>query len=74
MPEEPGARRGRGQAGRPDPALAVADRGDTERAEDVARLLRVALPRILVDDDDDRPARAPMLALARAGIAALGLY
>ena len=34
MPEEPGARRGRGQAGRPDPALAVADRGDTEGAAD----------------------------------------
>ena len=36
----------------------------SERAEDSARLLRVALPRLLVDDDD-RTARAPLLAFAR---------
>ena len=35
-----------------------------ERAEDSARLLRVALPRLLVDDDD-RTAQAPLLAFAR---------
>lgn len=37
-----------------------------ERAEDVARVLRVALPRFSVDDDEDRPAQAPLLALAVA--------
>jgi len=37
----------------------------SERAEDSARLLRVALPRLLVDDDDDRTAQAPLLAFAR---------
>ena len=36
----------------------------SERAEDSARLLRVALPRLLVDDDD-RTAQAPLLAFAR---------
>jgi uncharacterized circularly permuted ATP-grasp superfamily protein/uncharacterized alpha-E superfamily protein len=37
----------------------------SERAEDAARLLRVALPRFSVDEDEDRPAQAPLLALAR---------
>ncbi|MEI7444591.1 MAG: circularly permuted type 2 ATP-grasp protein [Burkholderiales bacterium] len=37
-----------------------------ERAEDAARLLRVALPRFSVDEDVDRPAQAPLLALGRA--------
>jgi uncharacterized circularly permuted ATP-grasp superfamily protein/uncharacterized alpha-E superfamily protein len=37
----------------------------TERAEVSARLLRVALPRFLVDADEDRAAQAPLLALAR---------
>ena len=36
----------------------------SERAEAVARLLRVALPRFSVDEVDDRAARAPLLALA----------
>ncbi len=38
----------------------------SERAEDAARLLRVALPRFAVDEETDRPAHAPILALARA--------
>jgi uncharacterized circularly permuted ATP-grasp superfamily protein/uncharacterized alpha-E superfamily protein len=38
----------------------------SERAEDSARLLRVALPRFSVDDDVDRAAQAPLLALGRA--------
>lgn len=37
-----------------------------ERAETIARMLRMALPRLSVDADDDRPARAPLLALATA--------
>ncbi len=37
-----------------------------ERAEDAARLLRVALPRFSVDADEDRPAQRPLLALAQA--------
>lgn len=44
-----------------------------ERAEDAARLLRVALPRFSVDDDEDRPAQRPLLALAQAlGVVADG--
>jgi uncharacterized circularly permuted ATP-grasp superfamily protein/uncharacterized alpha-E superfamily protein len=38
----------------------------SERAEDAARLLRVALPRFSDDEESDRPARGPVLALARA--------
>lgn len=37
-----------------------------ERAEALVRLLRMALPRLSVDEDDDRSARAPLLALATA--------
>jgi uncharacterized circularly permuted ATP-grasp superfamily protein/uncharacterized alpha-E superfamily protein len=37
-----------------------------ERAEDAARLLRVALPRFSVDDEEDRPAQRPLLAFAQA--------
>lgn len=44
-----------------------------ERAEDAARLLRVALPRVSVDADEDGAAQRPLLALARAlGIVAPG--
>jgi uncharacterized circularly permuted ATP-grasp superfamily protein/uncharacterized alpha-E superfamily protein len=39
----------------------------TERAEAVTRLLRVALPRLCVDGDEDRAARVPLLALVRGG-------
>ena len=38
----------------------------SERTEDAARVLRVALPRFSVDDDEDRPAQAALIALARA--------
>ena len=38
----------------------------SERAESVTRLLRVALPRFSVDDDEDRAAQVPLLALVRA--------
>jgi uncharacterized alpha-E superfamily protein len=38
----------------------------SERGEDSAGLLRVALPRFSVDDDVDRAAQAPLLALGRA--------
>jgi len=37
-----------------------------ERAEGTARLLRVALPRFAADEEEDRPAQRPLLALARA--------
>jgi uncharacterized circularly permuted ATP-grasp superfamily protein/uncharacterized alpha-E superfamily protein len=37
----------------------------TERAEDVARLLRTALPRFSVDAEEDRAAQAPLLRLAK---------
>ncbi len=44
-----------------------------ERAEDAARLLRVALPRLSVDADEDGAAQRPLLALARAlGVVAPG--
>jgi uncharacterized circularly permuted ATP-grasp superfamily protein/uncharacterized alpha-E superfamily protein len=44
-----------------------------ERAEIAARLLRVALPRFSVDDDEGRAARAPLAALAGAlGLVAPG--
>lgn len=38
----------------------------SERAESVTRLLRVALPRFCVDEDEDRAAQGPLLALMRA--------